>query len=139
MQIDDLLDRVAGGAGDIADDRPLESQQAVEQAGLPHVGLAENHGPNSFTQHPSLVGGGEQGIDHGEDRADAAAQQCAGLRVDVLLGEIDPCFEMGECFQQLVAGLGGAPAERALQLAAGGAQREPGLRGDQIHDALCLS
>ena len=60
------------------------------------------------------------------------------MRLDVLLGEIDPGFQMGQGFEHLIAGRGGAAAEVAFELTARGAQGQAGLGGYQIHHPLRL-
>ena len=45
VDLDPGVDRVAGGPGDVADDRPLGAEQRVEQRGLADVRTAEDRDP----------------------------------------------------------------------------------------------
>src|SRR5690606_39125424 len=76
--------------------------------------------------------------DLGKDFGDSRAEKRSGFRIDVLFRKIDPGFQVGEGFQEEVAGFDGAFSEVSFELAARGAEGEAGLRGDEVHHALGL-
>lgn len=138
VEVDDFLDRIAGGSGDVGDDGAVESEETVKQRGFSDIRLSENDRADTFAENAALIGGGEEGVDGGKDGFDPCAELEGGLRIDVLVGKIDPCLEVGENVQQFVTGRGGAFSKSTLELGMGGADRESGLGGNEIHDSLGL-
>ena len=63
VEVDDFLDGVAGGAGEVADDGALEAQQLIEEAAFAGVGSADEDGAHAFAEEAALVGGGEEGVE----------------------------------------------------------------------------
>ena len=60
-ELDQLVDRVAGGAGDRVDDDPLGAGELVEQAGLADVGLAQQRDPARAALERRRVSAGVSG------------------------------------------------------------------------------
>ena len=54
------LEQIAGGAGQIGDDRPLTLAQAVEQARFAHVGAADDRHSQPLAQQLTLLGLADQ-------------------------------------------------------------------------------
>lgn len=92
VEVDDFLDRIPGGACDIGHDGAVEAKEPVEEGGFADVGFPENHRADTFAEDASLVGGGEERVDCGEDALDTAAELDGCLRIDVFIGEVDPGF-----------------------------------------------
>ena len=59
VEVDDFLDRIARGSGDVGNDGALEAEEAVEERGFSDIGFAENDRADTFAQDTTLVGGGE--------------------------------------------------------------------------------
>ena len=49
-----FLHGISGGARNLGDDHPLKACQRVQQAGLAHIGLAQNGGPDTLAQNRTL-------------------------------------------------------------------------------------
>jgi hypothetical protein len=75
-ELDQLVDRVDGGAGDVVDDDALLAGELVEQRGLADVGLADDRDPaRAADLRPLRRRLGQRGEDGVEQVAAAAAVQ----------------------------------------------------------------
>ena len=65
---DALFDEIASGAGLRTDQGTVVSDQTIEQAALPGIGGAEDHGPDSIPQHRPVVTRRHQAAGSSEER-----------------------------------------------------------------------
>ena len=95
-EVDDFLEGVAGGAGEMAYDGALVTEEAVEEAGFAGIGLAEDYGAKALAEDLALVGGAEEAGDFGADGIELGEQGGAGGGVDVFVRKIDVGLDVGE-------------------------------------------
>ena len=69
-----IVSRVVPGM--VADDRAIETEQAIEQTGFAGIGRAINHHAYAFAQNASLFRGGEEVGDLFANRIESCAQVC---------------------------------------------------------------
>ncbi len=80
-ELDELVDRVAGGAGDVVDDDPLVAGEAVEQARLADVGAPDERDPSRAALGVRAVGRHVgQHLEHGVEGVAAPAAVHGGHR-----------------------------------------------------------
>ena len=138
VDVDMFAQQVAGGAGDVGDDRRLAAGQRVEQAGLAGVRAAGDHHRHTVAQQCALPG---RALHLGQVRADGfqLAQHVAiGEEIDLLLGKVDGGLHIDAQLDQLLAQLVHAPREFTLQRAQGIARRLGRAGLDQVGDGLGL-
>ncbi len=137
-EVDDFLDHVPRGAGLRAHDRAFVPEEQIEERGFADVRRPVDHGADAFAEDLAAGGGGEQGVDLGAGGIEPGEEGIAGVGVDVFIREIDERFDVGEEAEEVFTKGADAVAEPAFELLAGGAQREVGLRGDEIHHGFSL-
>ncbi len=137
-QVDDLLDGIARGAGRRADDRAVVAEEEVEQARFADIRRAVDDGAHTLPEDLAARGGGEQRLEIAAQFSEARVQGVAGFGRDVLIGKIDVGLDVREELEDALLQRRDAPAERAGELLVRGAQREIGLRGDEVHHGLGL-
>ena len=156
-ELDQLVDRVDGGAGDVVDDDPLAPGQPVEQRGLADVGLADDRDPARSADLGVALGRrlGQRGEDGVEQVAGAAAVQRgddvrlaepevpqrvrlglgAGV-VDLVGGEHDRLLRPAQDLDDGLVGVGDADGRvDDEQHGVGQADRDLGLGGDPLGQA----
>ena len=103
-ELDQLVDRVDGGAGDVVDDDAVLAREPVEQRGLADVGLADDRDPARAADLGEGLGRGlrqrgEDGVEHvaraaavqGRDRpglAEPEVPQAVGLGLGALVVDL---------------------------------------------------
>lgn len=137
-EIDDFLEGVAGGAGEMADDGALVTEEAIEQAGFAGIGRAADDGAQALAEDVALISGAQEPGDLRAGGIDAREELRARRGVDVLVGEIDVGLDVGEDAEEALAQGDDVAAEAAFELLGGGAEGEICLSADEVHDRLGL-
>ncbi|MOA26388.1 hypothetical protein D3C78_1471790 [compost metagenome] len=107
---------VAGGAGDIGDNRRLAAGQCVQQAGFAGVWPPGDHHLHPFTQQAALARFGAYAVQIGHNAVELRFDFTVRQEVDFLIGEVDGRFhidpQVSKCFHKLVDAGGKSPLQR---------------------------
>ena len=85
-----------------------------------------------------MSGGSQQRVQVRLDPSEPGQQGRPCVRIDVLVGEVDECFHVGDQGKQVVAQGVHPLAQASGELFRGGFQGEIGLGRDQVHHGLGL-
>ena len=114
VDVDMFAQQVAGGAGDVGDDRRLAAGQGVEQTGLAGIGAAGDHHRHAVAQQRALPGRALYFGQVGADGFQLVQHVAIGEEVDLLLGKVDGRLHIDAQLDQLLAQLVHAPRELTL-------------------------
>ncbi len=133
-----FLNRIACSAGDGSDDRALAAQERVEQAGLAHIGSAQNGDMQPLAQQAPAVRASQQRSDLRAGALDHLGQLGAVGLGNLFFRKVDTRLDAHQRLQR--RSLRGADARReiARELAHGEAQASLGFRLNQRHHRLGL-
>ena len=138
MDLDNLLDRVAGGTRSGADNGTLKAKQDIQQAAFTNIRSTRNDCPRTMTQNAALLGRGDEFLRTPEHSIDAPKQISPSFGRDVFLGKINVGLDMGKHRDDLLLHRGGFAANGTTKLLIGSTESQRALRVDQIHDGLGL-
>jgi hypothetical protein len=138
FDLDRLADLVAGGAGNVGDDRQLGAGQGVEQRALADVRLAGEHDPHAFVQQRPLTRRrqhrGDLRLRLGKPSARAGALE----ELDLFLRKVERRLDQEAQLDDLLGEQPDLARERAIERAGRRARRGFGARVDEIGHGLGL-
>ena len=110
-----LAHGVAGGSGDVGNNRHILTGQGVEQAGFAHIGRTHQHHVHAFAQNRALPGLGKTLLQGGE----ALVHLGFGQKIDVFFREIQGSLHQHAQGDEFVHQLVNLPGKRAFERANG--------------------
>ena len=137
-EIDGFFQRVTRRPRNGADDGAFVTQQSIQQTRFARVRRPVNHDANAFAQNASTILGGDQIADFREQSLDALREIFSFIRCDSLLRKIDSRIDVRQRNDEVVANFPEAFAQLSLELLSGGAQRQIGIRANEIDHRLGL-
>ena len=138
FDLDRLADLVAGGAGNVGDDRQLGPGQGIEQRALADVRLAGKDDPDAFVEQRALARRRQHRGDLRFRLGEPAARAGALEELDLLLGEIERRLDQQAQLDDLLGEQPDLARERAIERAGRRARRGLGARVDQVGHGLGL-
>jgi hypothetical protein len=138
VDLDGFAQRVARGARNRRDDRPLHAREPIEQAGLADIGPASEHHLDPGPQQASLAAACQNLLERGAQTRQARGGIVAMQRVHVLLGEIERCLGQRPQLDQLRNQSIDRAGEFSCQRAKGAARRFRAGCIDQIRNRFSL-
>ena len=133
-----LLDGVASGAGEASYDSPVFAQQAVEEAGLAHVGTADDGRPHAVAVDHSGVCVLQQPLQARGSLGQHGGRVDLDLTLDLVLGEVDARGEVGMEVQQSCPDGAHPLGQTATEAADGQAETGFGLGLNHVQHRLRL-
>jgi len=88
INLNELLERVAGCAGDGGDDGAITAGQPVEQAGFTGIGSSGDDQRHAVPQQLSLTGGGTDDVKPLEQICQPSIDMAGGQKLDILVDEV---------------------------------------------------
>ncbi len=137
-EVDRDLDDVAGRAGVGRGDRRLAPRDAVQEARLAGIGRADDRHRDAVAQALAAPAVGEVPADVAGECCDVDEDAVLDRRRQVLVGEVDRGFEMGEDAGQALRPIAIEAAELAVELAQGLTALRFGLGRRKVGDPLGL-
>ena len=119
-------------------DGAVAAQEGVQQAGLAHVGTADDGHGHAVAQQAAARERGTEGFQLNRHALQSFAKYRLGDQLQVFFGKVDPRFQVDADLYQILAQRAEVAGQGAVELVDGGAVARLGAGVDEVDDRLGL-